>query len=97
MPPVLMPVPVPSRVKAPGPLDVVSPGGFGLPMSVQVQLPGQGSAGGCGVMVVVMGLPTAMLLNEAVPVLVDEPESTAIPCSVVAGMSRSAVVPGISW
>ncbi len=92
-----MPVPVPLRVKAPGPLEVVSPGGFGLPMSVQVQLAGHGSAGACGVIVVVMALPTEMLLNDAVPVLVAEPESTAIPCRVVAGMSMSTVVPGISW
>ena len=88
-------MPVPSRVKLVAEVEVVLPGGLGLPMSVHVQLVGHGLAGAWGVRVVVTGAPMARLVNEAVPVVLVAPESTAMPCRVVAGMSMSAVEPGM--
>ena len=90
-----MPVPVPYRVKLVGDVLVVSPGGLGLPTSVQVHEAGQGWAGACGTREVVTGPPMPRLVNEAVPVLLVAPESTASPWRVVAGMSRSTVEPGM--
>ena len=45
--------------------------------------------------VVVTGAPTEIVLNAAVPYLLDDPEATAIPCKVVVGRSTLAVLPGI--
>jgi hypothetical protein len=90
-----MPVPVPSKVRLVAEVEVVFPGGLGLPMSVQVHGDGHGLAGAWGVRVVVTGAPMAMLANEAVPALLPLFESTARPWRTVAGMSMSAVEPGM--
>ena len=91
----MIPVPVPKRVKLVDEELVVSPGGFGLPISEHVHEAGQGCEGVWGAIAVVTGPPTLMLANDAVPVFFDDPESTARPPKTVAGMFTSTVDPGI--
>ncbi len=88
-------MPVPASVSEP-PDPVVSPAGLGLPRSEHVQLAGHGSAGPGAASVVVTGAPAVMLLNEAVPYLLPDPDATAMPCMVVVGRSTLTVLPGIA-